>query len=756
MSEAPESTFKKKSKKKKYSYKKYVRIFWILFLVFTLGLSGFILGIYHGYIGEEMLTIEELENPETNLATEIYSADGVLLGKYYRENRTYAMPNEISKNLYDALIATEDKRFYKHSGIDWYSVASVPWYILKGDKKGASTISQQLAKNMFKKKDRNNLPKFQLVIAKLQEWIMAVRLERYYTKDEIVAMYFNTVEFGLNTYGIKSASNTFFNKNPIDLNKQEAAVLVGVLKAITKYSPKLNPESSLNRRNVVLTQMNKNGYLTNTEFDSIRALPIKLDLRIESHTQGIAQYFREELRKYMHQWCRENGYDLYSSGLKVYTTIDTRMQKYAEDASFEHLSELQKTFYKHWDGVKKAPYDYRLSEDDIENLLIMSMKRTDRYRALKRDKKSDEEIMADFKKPREMELFSYGGSIDTTLSPYDSIKYYKWFLNPGFLAMETHSGKIRAWVGGIDYKYFQYDHVNINAKRQVGSTFKPFVYTVGVMEAYSPCTKAPNQRVVFPDFDNWSPENSDGKYGGYLSLEEGLAQSNNCITAWVMYRVRPEPVIDLVSEMGLDTSNIDPYPSICLGTPDVSVYEMVGAFNTFGNKGIFIKPTFIERIVDKDGVVYEEYPTKREVLDEEYNYVMLSMLMNTSRIKNGTALRLRGSKYKFRNEIAAKTGTTQNNSDGWFIGIVPQMTAGAWVGAEDRSVHFRYTSLGQGANMALPIWALYMKKVYADSTLGIEPLPFEKPKGDLPFIIDCSEYDNEDEEGDFTKSEYIF
>ncbi len=735
---------RKISSEEKRKFRKYTLVLWTIFIsgIALFGLLIFLISI--GVFGK-LPSTDQLENPKTPLASEVITEDGVVIGKFFNQNRSFVDFYQISPHLFNALIATEDIRFYKHSGIDWKGIFAIPYYLLRGQNRGASTITQQLAKNLFPRKKFRTIP--QKIIRKLKEWIIAIRLERYYTKEEIISMYFNTVEFGSNTYGIKSAALTYFNKEPIDLTVEESAVLVGLLKAITRYSPVLNPENALKRRNVVMSQMAKYGFITKEELDSLKKLPIKLNYRPESHTQGLATYFREFLRIQLREWAAENGYDLYSDGLKIYTTLDSRMQKYAEQAVREHLSELQSTFYKHWKGVHNAPFGWQMSSSDVERLMILAIKRTDRYRLLKAANKSWDEIYANFKNPRKMKVFSYHGDIDTVLSPYDSIRYYKWFLNPGFMAMETSTGKIKAWVGGIDYRYFKYDHVNKNARRQVGSTFKPFVYATAILNGYSPCMKVSNTPTIFPEYNNWQPQNSDGKYGGMLTLEEGLAQSNNCVTAWIIKQVGPMPVLELAANMGIDTSGIEPYPAIALGTPDISVYEMVSAFNTFGNKGMWVEPVFINRIEDKNGnVLMEQYPREREVFSEAYNYVMLKMLMATSTIRGGTAVRLRF-KYHFTNEIACKTGTTQNNSDGWFIGVVPQLTAGVWVGAEDRSVHFRSTYLGQGANMALPIWALFMQKVYADPDLGITQDPFPVPEEPLPVETDCSRYYEENAEG---------
>ncbi len=731
---------KKKTKSKKISYKKYTKIIWAIFLFFIILFSSFIFSISAGWIGE-LPSTTKLENPETPLATEIYSSDSVLIGKFFNENRSSVSFDELSPYIINALIATEDIRFYKHSGIDWKGVSAIPLYLIKNETRGASTITQQLAKNLFPRESFATIP--EIIVRKLKEWIIAIRLEKFYTKDEIITMYLNTVDFGSNAFGIKSASKTYFSKYPIDITMDEAAILVGLLKATSYYNPRINPENSKKRRNTVLSQMLKYNYISEEEFDSTKSLPIKLSYEVSSQNIGIARYFRGHVRMYLKDWCKENNIDLYGDGLKIYTTIDSRMQKYAEASVTEHMKDLQATFYKHWKGVYNAPFGWKLSKENVEKLMRISMRRTDRYRILKATGMSWDSIYDNFQQVQKMQVFTYDGRKDTILSPYDSIFYYKWFLNPGFMAMDSKSGEIRAWVGGIDFRFFKYDHVNKKAKRQVGSTFKPFVYSTAIENGYSPCLKIPNVPTVFPDFDNWKPQNSDGKYGGMLRMEEGLAQSNNCITAWLIKRVTPEAVLEKAGAMGIDTSNIKPYPSIALGTPDISVYEMVGAFNTFTNNGVWIEPTIIRRIEDKNGNIIKRYvPREIEVFDETHNYVILNMLKKVSTMRGGTAVRLRF-RYNFTNEIAAKTGTTQNNSDGWFLGAVPDLTAGCWVGAEDRSAHFRSTHLGQGANMALPIWALFMQKVYKDSTLNISKEPFEKPEEELPYEIDCKKYNSQ-------------
>jgi len=707
-----------------------ISIFILLLLFINLGVFG------------KLPETTQLENPETPLATEIFTSDGKLLGKFFDENRSAVTYFEVSQYMFKALIATEDVRFKKHSGIDIKGTVAIPFYLIRGKKKGASTITQQLAKNLFPRTKFKTIP--QKIVRKLKEWVIAIRLERFYTKEEIITMYLNTVDFGSNAYGIKSAARTFFNKTPMELNVQECATLIGVLKATKMYSPYFNPENSRNRRNVVLNQMRKYDFITKHEYDSLSSLPIVLDYQVESHNQGMATYFREELRMELTEWCKENGYDLYSSGLKIYTTIHSKVQLYAEQAVKQHMTELQKQFFEHWLNVDRAPFDRSLSKDDITKILVQAVKRTDRYRILKREGKTWDEIYANFKKPRNMKLFSYEKEFVKTISPWDSIYYYKFFLNPGFMAMDPSTGHVLAWVGGIDYKYFKYDHVK-RARRQVGSTFKPFIYTCAIINGFSPCLEVPNVPVVFPEYQNWRPRNSDAKYGGMMSLKTGLAKSINCITAWVMKQVGPESVVELAAKLGFDTTYIDPYPSISLGTPDLSVYEMVGAFNTYANKGIWVEPVYYTRIEDNDGnVLLEKVPKEVEVLDEAYNYVMVNMLQAVAG-PGGTAIRLRY-RYKVNMPLGGKTGTTQNNSDGWFIGFTPQITAGCWVGAEDRSVHFRRMDLGQGASTALPIFAYFMQRLYADSSLGYKPIDFPKPEGELPLEINCSAYNKETEE----------
>jgi len=711
--------------------KKYVKRFWQI----CLGGVGFVVllitSVGLGLFGE-LPTFRDLENPKSNLASEVISSDGQVLGSYYIQNRSNAKFKELPPSLINALIATEDVRFYEHSGIDLKGTFAIALYSVIGKKRGSSTITQQLAKNLFPRKKQTI---FNIGIIKLKEWLTAIKIERNYTKEEIITMYFNTVDFGSNSYGIKTAAKTYFNKLPADLKLEEAALLVGILKGTTVYSPIRNPDRAKARRNVVLTQMEKYGFITESELEEATSSELAMKFTSPDHNQGSATYFREYLRLELQNWCKENKkadgepYDLYRDGLKIYTTIDSRMQLYAEEAVKEHLTYLQKEFYNHWKG--RTPWGKNT------DIIIQSMKRSERYQLMKEDGATDEEIETAFNTPTSMTVFSWAGDRDTIMTPLDSIKYYKWYLRSSFMSMDPHTGHIKAWVGGPDYQYFKYDQVK-TGKRQVGSTFKPLVYTVAMDNGWSPCFEAPNLPIVFEDFDNWSPKNSDGKEGGMMTLRMGLANSVNLITAYMMKQVGPQAVVNVAKKMGI-TSDIPAYPSICLGTPDVSLYEMVGAYSTYANKGVWTEPIYITRIEDKNGnVLFEKVPRKVDALSEQTAYLMIYMMKGV--IDKGTGLRLRGPRYRFTNPIAGKTGTTQENSDGWFIGITPDLVSGTWTGAEDRMVHFRSTNLGEGANTALPIWALYMKKVYADPKLKISMGDFEAPPGGLSVVVDCDQY----------------
>ena len=718
--------------KSKNKFGKYLLIFWGLFITPFLLLVFIMFMASKGWIGEQLPSFEELENPKSNLASEVISSDQTVLGKYYVENRTNIHYYDLSQNIVDALKVTEDIRFEDHSGVDPRGLLRAVFRAGKAG--GGSTITQQLAKNLFHEKPDN---KQERVIQKLQEWIIAVQLERRYTKEEIIAMYLNTVEFSSNAYGIKSASRTYFNKTPDSLYVQEAAVLIGMLQAPTRFNPARNPERALARRNIVLSQMNKYKFIPDDQIDSIKALPIDLNFQVEDHNFGLATYFRESLRTDLLKWCKEHinnatgkPYNLYTDGLKIYTTIDSRMQRYAEEAMREHMTEIQKKFTEHWKN--KEPWE------DHREILEEGKKRSDRYIKMKAAGASQKQIDSAFAAKTKMQLFSWKGDIDTVISPMDSIKYFKKMLQLGFMSMEPHSGYIRAWVGGNDYRFFQYDHVK-EGKRQVGSTFKPFLYTLAMQEGYSPCYKIPNIRVTFdlPTGDQWSPVNADDKYGGMLTLKEGLAESVNCISAYLMKQFGPQAMIEIARKMGI-TSPIDAVPAICLGTPDVSVFEMVGAYSTFANKGVWTQPIYLTRIEDKNGNILQEFvPRKVEAISEETAYLMLSLMQGV--VQFGTGGRLRG-QYKLTMPIAGKTGTTQNQSDGWFMGITPELVSGCWVGCEDRLVHFRTLELGQGARTAMPIWALYMQKLYADKSINLYKGDFEAPKDPLNVVLDCDKY----------------
>lgn len=730
---------------------KYIKFTWLIvwfpFLIIFLLLSLISLEVFF-----DLPSVEELQNPKSNLATVIYSSDKKILGKYYAENRVNVKYYELDKDLINALVATEDARFQEHSGIDLKALARSASGILTGNtnKGGGSTLTQQLAKMMF---PREKLSKPKMVLQKFKEWVIAARLEKNYTKDEILAMYLNKFDFLHLAVGIKSASQIYFNRSQDSLEIQQAAMLVGMAKNPALFDPIRRPDTTLHRRNVVMSQMVKYGYLTKEKYDSLKVLPLGLIYRPEDHNDGLAPYFREYLREYfLKSWCEKHinpetnkPYNIYKDGLKIYTTIDSRMQKYAEEAVNEHMTELQKQFAKECKTKKNAPFAWNVSKDQIENIMMSSMRRSDRYRSLKHAGLSKEQILAEFKKPVSMTVYSLRGDIDTVMTPWDSIRYYKGFLHTGFISIEPTTGHVKAWVGGVNHKHFKFDHVKVG-RRQVGSTFKPFVYALAIQEGYSPCYQVANVRtcIEVPGQPAWCPDNSDGNKGTgkMVTLRYALAGSINYVTAWVMKQFGPEAVINLVRRLGI-TAPIDAVPSIALGTPDISVFEMVAANATFANKGTYIQPTFITRIEDKNGKVLEEFfPTTDEVFSEEKAYVMIQLMRGV--VDRGTGSRLR-SRYKLMNEIAGKTGTTQYNADGWFIGLTPDLVAGCWTGGEDRSVHFNSTNEGQGAAMALPIWGKFFQKVYADPSLKVSKNGFIKPVNMGDIELDCSAYDAQTE-----------
>ena len=743
-----------KQKKANGGGSKAIRNLWIIFGAFLAFIVLFFICVATGVFGT-MPSFEELENPQTNLATEIISADGKVLGTYYVENRSNVHYAELSPYIPQALVSIEDERFTEHSGIDERALFRVAFGVLTGNKKGGgSTITQQLAKNLFPRGENLSTPK--LVLRKFQEWITATKLEHNYSKEEIIAMYLNTVAFGHNAYGIRSAAKTFFDKSPKELNIEEAALMAGVVNAPTRFSPVRNPENSIGRRNLVLKKMADNGYITKAECDSISQIPIDMShFNVMDHNSGQATYFREFLRGELNDWAKNHThpdgrpYNIYRDGLRIYTTIDSRMQQHAEAAVKEFMGkELQPMFYKHWKNQKNAPF-YNITADEIDHILETSMKRTDRYRTLKNAGMCMDSIKAEFNRPVEMTVFSWDGPIDTVMTPMDSIRYYKWFLQASLVSIESHTGHVKAYVGGLDYRFFKYDHVT-QARRQVGSTFKPFLYTLAMQEGeYTPCTRIPNisYSIDLGDGRFWEPHNGGKRIGEEVTLKWALAQSNNWISAYLMNRFGPEAVIGMARRMGVE-SPIEAVPSICLGVCDLKLIEMVGALSTFANQGVYIKPMFITRIEDKNGNVIERFmPEESEAMSELTAYKMIELMKGV--VQSGTGIRLRSS-YGFTNPIAGKTGTTQKQSDGYFMGITPDLTTGVWVGAEDRSVHFRSTSLGQGSHTALPIWAYYMRKVYNDPNLHVSKGDFTKPN--LPNVdlnFDCSNYDEDDEGVEF-------
>ena len=692
-------------------------------------------------------TFEELENPEKNLATEVISSDGVTLGKYAFKNRTPVGFKDLPDNLVHALIATEDERFYEHSGIDFRGLARAIVKLGKGG--GASTITQQLAKNLFNKGGSSSTLK--RLTQKVKEYIVATKLERQYTKNEIIAMYLNTQGFLFNAIGIRSASRIYFGKEPKDLDVQESAILVAMLKNPRQFNPnrEISKKKSLTRRNVVFAQMAKNEFISKEEKDSLQNLPLKINFTPESHNDGLATYFREYLRGYLKKWVKNNpkpngeSYNINRDGLKIYVTLDSRMQQYAQEAVQEHMSNLQGYFFKEQQKNETAPF-YDLEEEQIDGIYERARKRSDRYRRMKKNGYSVQQIDSAFNASTDMRVFSWNNQreVDTILSPNDSIKYYKSILRSGLLSIEPQTGHIKAWVGGINHKYFKYDHVE-QGKRQVGSTFKPFVYATAINQlGLSPCEKFSNTPYTIPKGrfgipKAWTPKNSGEKYGGEISLKEALAKSINVISARLIDMVTPENVVRLAKSAGIE-SRVPKSPSIALGSVELSLMEMTGAYATFANKGMRVEPNMLLRIEDKNGTVLADFtPETKEVLSEESAYVVLELLKGVTTAGSGVRLRtsahyykdiITGFPYKFTNPIAGKTGTTQNHTDGWFMGVVPNLATGVWTGGEDRAVHFENIAEGQGATMSLPTWALFMKKVYADKSLNISEEDFEKPE----------------------------
>ena len=741
---------------KKYRFQ--VFIFWFLFTSGVISIYGVFYLASIGYFGE-MPDFRQLENPKTNFASEIISSDNKVLGKYYfNDNRTPIEYEDISPETINALIAIEDERFYSHPGIDLK--ATLRAIVFLNQRGGASTITQQLARQLFVGVRSRNI--FQAITQKIKEWVIAVRLEKQYTKEEILTMYLNIYDFGYYGDGIKSASNIYFSKEPIDLKVEESAMLIGMLQNSSLYDPIRRPEITKNRRNLVLMQMSKNNYITKKEEDSLRTLPLTLDYTPQSHRQGLATYFRSYLRGFMKDWTSKNfkndstKYNLYVDGLKIYTTINSKMQKYAEESVQEHMINLQKEFFIQNDTLSTAPF-LDLEEDEEETIMKRAMRRSERWRKSKLSGMTNEEIEESFNKAVDMTVFSWNGDIDTIMSPIDSIRYYKHFLRAGMMSMNPKNGHVMAWVGGINYRHFQYDHVMLS-KRQIGSTFKPFLYATAIDQLkLSPCDMLPDlihciEPYKYGNPEPWCPTNSSDKYGGMRTLSNALANSKNTISAQLIDKVGPRPVADLARNLGV-SSNIPNVPAIALGTPDLSVYEMVGAYGAFANKGIYVEPVMVTKIEDKNGtIIYQSKPNTKDVISEESSYVTLKLLEGVTKFGSGARLRhniaedernyvynnvVTGYPYEFKNDIAGKTGTTQNQSDGWFIGMVPNLVTGVWVGGEDRSIHFKEIAYGQGATMSLPIWGLFMNKCYADEELNVSKDPFPEPEV-LNIELDCS------------------
>ncbi len=729
----------------------YKKKFWKVFFYGLGGILVFFLFASWGLFGS-MPSFEDLENPDSNLATEIISSDGEILGKYFEKNRSLLKYSDLPKSLVQALVATEDERFYEHSGIDGRGTLRAISSL--GTSGGASTLTQQLAKQLFHGEGSKFLP-FRMV-QKVKEWIIAIRLERQYTKNEIIAMYCNVYDFGNYSVGVSSAAKTYFSKEPKDLTMDESAILVGMFKNSGLYNPVKNPQGVKNRRNVVLSQMEKGGIITESQKEKLQRLPITLHFKLESHREGTATYFREYLRDYMKKWVEENkkpdgsDYNIYKDGLKIFTTIDSRMQLHAEEAVEKHMANLQEQFFIEAKTNKNAPF-VNISDAETQRILKQAMKASYRWTVMAEMEKSDDEIIASFNQKTKMKVFTWKGERDTIMTPLDSIRYYKHFLQSGLMAMEPQTGSIKAWVGGIDYKYFQYDHVGQGA-RQVGSTFKPFVYATAIEQLnMSPCDTIVDGPFIIRKgrhhvTADWEPRNSDNRYRGMVTLKQGLANSINTISAKLIDKTGPEAVVELTHKLGVK-SEIPVQPSIALGAVDITVEDMVAAYGTFANQGVYVKPQFITRIEDKSGlVIYEPIPESHDVLNKDIAFAVIKLLEGVTEGGSGARLRTQGGgsgdnrwtgyPYSFTNPIAGKTGTTQNQSDGWFMGMVPNLVTGVWVGCEDRSARFKSLTYGQGATAALPVWAYFMKLCYADENLKVSKEDFDRPPN-LSIKVDC-------------------
>ena len=747
--------------------KLFVRLIWTLIILFVLGAGVAFYAINEGWIGY-MPPIEDLQNPINRFATQIYSSDGKLIGtwNYNRENRVMVDYTKLSPHLVHALVATEDARFYEHSGVDFYALGrAVIKRGLMGQKSagGGSTITQQLAKQLYSEHASTTMER---LLQKPIEWVIAVKLERNYTKDEILTMYLNYFDFLHNAVGIKTASNTYFSKDPIDLTVNEAATLVGLCKNPSYYNPVRYPERSRDRRNVVLGQMLKEGYLTQADYDKYSAEPMQLHFHIADHKDGLATYFRDFLRRYLtakkperalyaswnmvkyhidsinwvsdplYGWCNKNKkrngdyYSIYTDGLRVHTTIDSRMQKYAEQAVYEHVVKfLQPNFNEGKKSKANFPYSSSLTSSQVQQVLMRNIRQCERYRVLKESGASEDEIQKSFRTAVPMTIFTYHGSVDTTMTPLDSIKYYKSFLRTGFMSICPQNGHVKAYVGGLDFMHFAYDMV-MEGRRQVGSTIKPFLYSLAMENGFSPCDLAPNvQQTYMVAGKPWTPRNSGrSRYGEMVTLKWGLQQSNNWISAYLMSKLSPQAFVDLLRQYGINNPEIHPSMALCLGPCEITVGEMASAYTAFVNHGIRASHMFVTRIEDGDGNIIAQFtPRMNEVISEESAHKMLYMLKAV--VDGGTAGRLRF-KYNLKGDLAGKTGTTNNNSDAWFMGLTPTLVNACWVGGDDRDIHFESMSMGQGATMALPIFALYMQKLYQDKHLGYnENAVFDLPEG---------------------------
>jgi len=740
-------------------FKKFVRYFWISILAIVIAFPLYVYSVSIDLFGlfGGMPSLRAIENPENDLSSEIISSDGVSIGRYFRYNRSQVSYYDLSPDLVNTLILSEDHRFYQHSGMDFIAYMRVVWGLVTlNPKGGGSTITQQLAKNLYTQNPElgldgvfSKLGRYpRRVIQKTKEWIISVYLERNFTKEEILAMYLNTAEFGSNAYGIKVAAETYFDKSTDSLNVQESAVLVGMLQAITKFNPAVNPDNALKKRNEVLYKLFRYGYIKKREeYDSIKSLPIELTYQVQNQNEGLATYFRSVIRNDLMDWCKENGYDLWESGLKIYTTLDSRMQRYAEESMAAHMKVLQKDFKNSWQGRDPWMDD---NFNTIKGFLDSRIKQTETYRNLVAHYGKDSDslkIMLNRKKP--MRVFSWNGERDTLFSSMDSLNYYKRFLHTGFMSMDAHTGAVKAWVGGIDHKYFKYDHVR-QGTRQPGSTFKPFTYGTAIEGGYNPCLRLPD---ISPSFDfpsgTWRPPNAEGGYGTgeKFTLRQAMARSMNSITAQLIQKVSPNAVVDFAKRSGI-SSPLDAVPSLCLGVSDVSLYELVGAYSTFVNEGIFTEPYYITRIEDKNGNVIENFvPKTRQAMSEQTAYKMVYMLEGGVKEEGGTSRGL-PAELKIDNEIGGKTGTTNNASDGWYMGITKDLVSGAWVGGDERSIHYRSWDKGQGGKTARPIWRDFMLKVYADPSLLYTKGPFKRPSSGLDITLDCDQYDVADESGD--------